>query len=369
MSTKIPNIRIKKRNRTFSFAFEAGKHPTGKRRVIEKGGFPNAEEAMRAGIDTRRLWLTEKLSGARENPSVKDFLDSYLTRISCDIRASSLKAYRSHTRTIAALLENKKIRDITPEDIDALMITFVKKGASYQTIRARLCFLKRAFAHAVYPLRLISENPAAYARIPRSAPQKCIRRKIISAGEYSALLKKYPYGHPLHLPIVLAYHTGMRCGELLGLTWQNVDLSGHRIHVTCQRQKLPGKPDALVPPKTKTSVREIPIDRKLVKLLSRWKKSQNRYKKKESNPLQFVCTKTNGTPSSRSAFERALKAAGLNSHSFRHTHATRLAEHAAPFKDIAVRLGHASTVLAENLYTHHTDQMSLETIAILDIMF
>ncbi len=368
MSNKIPNIRIKKRNHTYSFAFEAGKHSTGKRRVIEKGGFPTIEKALRAGESARKLWLVEKRSSPGQGPLLRDFLETFLNRISGEVRESSMRAYRSHARVIGSLLGNKNLRDITPEDIDQLMLGFVKKGISYQTIRARLSFLRRAFSYAAYPLRMISENPAACIRIPRSAPRKCVERKIITSGEYSALLEKYPYGHPLHLLIVLAYHTGMRCGELLGLTWKNVDFANLQIHVACQRQKLPGKPSALVLPKTKTSIRDIPIARKLAKLLKRWKKDQKRYTKDGRNPLNLVCTNSSGTPASRTAFERALKAEGLNSHSFRHTHATRLAELSAPFKDIAARLGHSSTTLAENLYTHHTAQMSDMTRKILEYL-
>ena len=52
---------------------------------------------------------------------------------------------------------------------------------------------------------------------------------------------------------------------------------------------------------------------------------------------------------------------GLNTHSFLHTHATRLTEAGAKPVDVAVRLGHANASITQDLYTHDTDKMKHET--------
>jgi len=54
----------------------------------------------------------------------------------------------------------------------------------------------------------------------------------------------------------------------------------------------------------------------------------------------------------------------LNTHSFRHTHATRLIEAGAKPVDVAARLGHADATITQNLYTHDTDEMKKETARI-----
>ena len=58
---------------------------------------------------------------------------------------------------------------------------------------------------------------------------------------------------------------------------------------------------------------------------------------------------------------RALVAEGLNAHSFRHTHATLLIENGAAPKGVAGRLGHANTQITQNLYTHNTLKLQVET--------
>mgnify|MGYP000896692011 FL=1 len=52
---------------------------------------------------------------------------------------------------------------------------------------------------------------------------------------------------------------------------------------------------------------------------------------------------------------------GLNTHSFLHTHATRLTESGAKPVDVAVRLGHANASITQDLYIYDTDKMKHET--------
>lgn len=54
----------------------------------------------------------------------------------------------------------------------------------------------------------------------------------------------------------------------------------------------------------------------------------------------------------------------LNTHSFRHTHATRLIEAGAKPVDVAARLGHVDAAITQNLYTHDTEDMKQETARI-----
>ena len=73
--------------------------------------------------------------------------------------------------------------------------------------------------------------------------------------------------------------------------------------------------------------------------------------------IKMVCTRLDGELVSRDSFSQTLRKNGFNSHSFRHTHATRLIENMASPKSVAARLGHKSTAITENLYTHNTDLM------------
>ena len=64
------------------------------------------------------------------------------------------------------------------------------------------------------------------------------------------------------------------------------------------------------------------------------------------------------------ALHGRLRALGLNSHSFRHTHATKLIEAGANPIDVAARLGHADVSITQNLYAHDTEEMQRATAAL-----
>lgn len=77
--------------------------------------------------------------------------------------------------------------------------------------------------------------------------------------------------------------------------------------------------------------------------------------------VDLVCTKRNGAFISPDIIRWRIRQEGYNSHSFRHTHATLLIEHGASAKGVAGRLGHASTLLTQDLYTHNTAKLQKDT--------
>ena len=190
--------------------------------------------------------------------------------------------------------------------------------------------------------------------------------------------------------MIIAYHTGMRLGEVIGLAWDAVNLDEATISVV--RQVVSTRRRGLVfsLPKTKTSIRTIPIDEELVDILRIWRMRQmeneqtygeaysycyedatsRMWQCPKSQPVteemtqrQMVCTNKRGMVVRRDTVMRCLRSNGLNFHSFRHTHATLCAENGAPAKGLADRLGHSNTNLTENLYTHTTDKIQKETLS------
>ena len=93
--------------------------------------------------------------------------------------------------------------------------------------------------------------------------------------------------------------------------------------------------------------------------------------KKDSPPLDaierpLVCTDYFGVDICRCKVQYHLEKFGLNSHSFRHTHATRLIEAGAKPVAVAARLGHSDATITQNLYTHTTEEMHRETAMLSD---
>ena len=185
----------------------------------------------------------------------------------------------------------------------------------------------------------------------------------------------------------------MRLGEVLGLCWDCVDLAKGIIIVSRQLLYTSATGNYFGEPKTVTSERTILIDGQLVAMLKKWKIQQAKnevaagkmyvycYEGDNGGLWQMpkgqevpegmmrrplVCTQTNGRALIRSNINKALRKQGFNFHSLRHTHATTLIENRAIAKDVAARLGHSNTNITQNLYTHDTEEMQKNTLAIFE---
>lgn len=394
---KKATIRTRQRGKTFSYSFDAGKHPvTGRRKVIEKGGFPTAQEAYDAGVIAYTDWKSGNIGITSERVLLKDYLMAWLENVSRpQTKRNTYKVYLyAITHSINPYIGSIVLQDLRPRDCAALLQKLADNGLHRASIAIVRSVLLSALKHAVYPAEIITINAAANMKIPNNTnTDAAVKRTIISPEDIQRILSEHPFGTRYHIPILLAYHTGMRIGEVLGLEWSCIDFEKQAIHV---RQ---GQCTSLLPrrtyidtPKTEKSRREILIDGGLLSELRRWQTRQKENRLRggaayqnaftgadgyiftqsaglpvppEATPRNFVCTDERGRVVQYHALSCALrKRYGLNTHSFRHTHATRLIEAGAKPVAVAARLGHADATITQNLYTHDTEAMQKETLAL-----
>ena len=383
-------VRTRKRGKTFSYIFEAEKKANGKRRVIEKGGFPTKAAAYEAGTAAYTDWKHGNIGITSERITVKDFLDSWLKNVcAVNVRPTTLKTYRrSFHANVIPFLGQMILQDLTPAILDRWVHQLVKKGLAHRTITSIIVIFSGALKYAVYPAQLIQTNPISYIKVPNNTPDKVIHRVVVSNEQLMTLVSDYQDDKDATVIIILLlYHTGMRIGEVLGLTWEDIDIAEKRIVVSHQLPILGNSSERyLSPTKTPTSDRIILIDDQLIAALCKWKKQQDTlaheglYAQNYISPnkqiitcspsqhpadyqeIHLVCTQKNGFPYRYHSISKKLRKHGLNAHSFRHTHATLLYENGATPKGVAARLGHANTNLTENLYTHITEKMQEDTL-------
>ena len=173
---------------------------------------------------------------------------------------------------------------------------------------------------------------------------------------------------PLGDMYIFALYTGLRRGEILALTWKDVDLKEHTIKVnktlsrinTYDTQK--GKTELRVTePKTETSCRLLPIVDCLLPLLQKQKKACEKSAVSEprfSEQNLVFPSETGGyiDPGNYNRkFYKIVKRTGLpkvNPHALRHSFATRALEAGVDLKTTQELLGHSSIEITANLYTH-----------------
>lgn len=384
-------VRTRKRGKTYSYAFEAGT-ANGRRKVIEKGGFPNKAEAYAAGVKAFADWKNGGIGITSERVSVRDYLASWLAVMKSQVAPTTHMNYSSRVRMINEHIGDICLQELRPRDVDRMILRMTQDGDAYTTLVTTKTILHNALQYAVYPAELIPSNPANAIRIPRSAPRTVTVRHMITEDKMNKLMEKYPFGHPLHIPFAIAYRTGMRVGEILGLTWDDIDFEEGSIRVRKQLSYTRDRRSVLAKPKTPSSSRLILIDSKLIGLLRRWKVHQEALEMLEDDycyvyvdenhavhnisdtlavhpalkRVDMVCTDDHGRFMSKGRMTYHAQKEGINMHSFRHTHATLLAENGAPAKDVAARLGQKNVNITLNTYTHVTDAMRESTRDIME---
>ena len=156
-----------------------------------------------------------------------------------------------------------------------------------------------------------------------------------------------------YVGIVICLYTGIRLGELLALTWNDIDLNSGIMNITktAYRIKENGTPRIVVDkPKTKNSSRIIPLPKQLIEILKQVKK--------KSNSLYVLSTRNGGMVGTREyqkTYQRILAKLDIpykNFHSLRHTFATRAVEMGMDVKTLSEILGHKNPMITLQRYTH-----------------
>jgi integrase len=167
-------------------------------------------------------------------------------------------------------------------------------------------------------------------------------------------------------PVVIrtALASGLRRGEIFGLSWSDVDFGKGIIRVRKNLNR--GKLEDV---KTVYSIRDISLDKKTLDRLREWCKVQSTYAAslgdKFPNDLNLVFTNMHGRPVDVDNFRarvflKMCKAAGLpyedlSLHNLRHTHATMLLHAGVDANTVSKRLGHSSVSFTLQTYCHTTD--------------
>ncbi|HWF57112.1 MAG TPA: site-specific integrase [Candidatus Dormibacteraeota bacterium] len=344
----------------------------GKTRAEANAKLQAALGAVRAGLPVP----TDRLT-------VAEYLDDWLTGASRALRPSTAATYERHIRLhILPTLGRLPIARLRPEQLDRLYAALLAKGLSRTSVQHIHAILRRSLSQATRR-GVIARNPTDLVDPPgRDHPEM----QVLSVDQARALLATARTGRYAELEAlyVLALTTGMRRGELLALRWADVDVVKRTLTVTgtLQRVKHSDGTSTLerARPKTKTSMRQIPLTAAAVDALKRHAQRQGQQRAVAGSEwtdtgLAFT-NERGGAVEPRNLLSRSfaplLSEAGIphvRFHDLRHTAATLMAAQGVHTKVVSEMLGHASVGITLDLYSHVTPSMAQQAVTAMENLF
>lgn len=237
------------------------------------------------------------------------------------------------------------------------------KKLSNETIN-HIIFLCGAIFEYMVDSDVIAKNPVKKVnKMPKDTKESV----FLTAEECNKLFEVAKVkNEKLYLVLLTSIVTGMRQGEVLALTWDDIDFNSNTISVNKTYSK-----GVLGKPKTNSSIRTVKISPKLAHLLK-----EHKLKAKPSNLNLVFSNEAGNYIDSRNLvnrfFKPCLKEAGLKDitwHELRHSCITALAEEKVNLKSIQKQVGHSSENTTLRIYTHATEKMDSELVDALDKLF
>lgn len=315
----------------------------GKWKQKSKGGFASRAEAM---SETAKKNLISKINVTTDrnllNLTVGEFLEIYAAD-----RHISYNSYLNYVSTLKRLkIYDKKISDVTYSD---LKYGIDHSGGAEKSKNLKIVVLKSLFKYAQKNYKIIVENPAENLKKIKIRAKDSLN--VLTEFELQSLLSRARNELKFadYLQIAICAKTGIRIGEMLGLTNDCIDLENHEITINKQlalslvngQRKL-----SLAPCKTHNSNRTIPIPPSLVKDIKLYRElfpaqiDGRLFRRKVGSNISLI----------------VKKYTGHGMHCLRHTYATRLLASGTDIKTVAALLGDTVATVIET-YVSYTDDM------------
>lgn len=309
--------------------------------------------------------------GDYRDATVAEWLEVWLSIKEREVKAGDItdRTYESYEEIVDLHLTPElgtiPLAKLQPANIRKLLNEKSDAGLSDRRVQYIYVTLNAALKQAVAD-RAILWNPCLAVKKPTVKPREYI---VITQAQYDAITEeaKKSLLRPLFL---LAWDTGMRLGELLGLTWRCIDFKKHTVRVE-QAVKRSRKLGVHISPelKSKQAYRTVPVTASVIAELLEHKKRQNdhinAYGLKYQSQLDLVFPQEDGSPKDpgdishyfKDLVRRLKLPERLHFHDIRHTYASTLAELDIHPKKMQLLLGHADAAFTMNVYTHKTEEM------------
>lgn len=281
----IGSVNTRKRCKFWQYSFKSAKI-NGKRKQITKSEFKTKKEALEEGIKAKSKYDATGECFTPSEISFNDFIDVWIEKyLKVNCKPTTVYSTTSTVnKTIRKYFGNCKLKAIKPIDCDDFIKYLINEGYKVSSIKIIKGKLNEIFEFAIYPMGYIKDNPSKYIKLRSKNFDIAEKKDVISLDEYKEILNYFDK-HRTYVKIVIqiAFYTGMRLGEILALTWNDVDFDNEIININknyIELYECENNGFYISSTKTISSNRQIFIGDQLISILKNHKIKQNENKLK-----------------------------------------------------------------------------------------
>lgn len=350
---------------------------TGRKTNTTRSGFKTKKEAVLAASKLE-IELSE---GKIEKPKdikygdvYQEWLPAYENTVRESTLLSTTNIFKNH---ILNHFSDKKINTITVSEIQ----TIVNKWFDIAPVNFKKWFYYtgKIFEYAI-KMGYLDKNPCRLVTLPKNKKEFAEKKLLFWDKKQLDVFFKCLYDMDDDKKFVffrLLAFSGMRRGECLALTWEDINFKENTIDINKTISQGINRYQVINPPKTKKSMRKIIMDQKTMDYLYKWKMEQRKqmlnYGFNTLIKKQMLFTTRNNTMLPLSAPSKWLKLViskydlpSIKIHGFRHSHASALFASGATIKEVQERLGHEDAQTTLNVYTHVTSNQNKDVVVKLE---
>lgn len=307
-----------------------------------------------------------------KNIILDEWYDIWLKTCKMNCRNSTKESYATHYKRIQKDLGWRKLTNLNLIIMQDAFNKLSSDNARANSKKILVDMLNKAVA-----TELLTKNYATQIVTVIDKEEKRERR-VLTVGEATTFLK-YAEGTFYYNLFVLALETGMRIGELLALTWEDIDFRKEMLHVRhtlCYFSKEGKYVFEVHDTKTNNGKRDIPLTPTAIKALKRQRVLKQEIllkgKKAPEGYENLVFFTKNNKPTQQFLIQESMNLIikkiqredadfkSFTPHTFRHTFATRAIERGLQPKSVSKLLGHGQLKLTMDLYCHVTEETLYE---------
>lgn len=284
---------------------------------------------------------------------LRDYVKSWIDARTLSRAQSTISGYNRLLRLYIAdtRVGGMDITELDGSDMIELLAPLIRRGCTRQA--QLLQILVSAALRQAVKRRLLAWSPMdeveKVSHVSKVTPWLTVdqARQLLTSSAQAE--------DPYYIAWLIMLCCGLRRGEMLALKWSDIDRQRKLLHVERQKIEIDGE-SLITRPKSKTSVRDIPLDEALLNRLPL-------HRGKDAVILQSV-TRT----MLADGLDRAIKRAGVprvTLHGLRHTMAATAAGDGVSVKVLQTLMGHAHFQTTADIYAHVNEEPRIQAVKLI----